>query len=127
MPQFASSAKTLLFYVETKAIKRLGEVFGHKLEKLSQEEKYQLCTAIALMLWGCCDSGIGEGSDDDLDFSDLVLEDDEADACRVVDDQLAPAITENVRAALVILQNEPPEILAQLLPAVAEYARDDDR
>ena len=127
MTQFTSSAKTLLFYVETKAIKRLGEVFGHKLEKLSQEEKYQLCTAIALMLWGCCDSGIGEGSDDDLDFSDLVLEDDEADACRVVDDQLAPAITDQVREALVLLQNEEPEILAQLLPAVAEYARDDDR
>ena len=127
MAQFTSSAKTLLFYVETKAIKRLGEVFGHKLEKLTQEEKYQLVTAIALMLWGCCDSGIGEGSDDDLDFSDLVLEDDEADACRVVNDQLVPEVTGNVMAALIILQNEEPEILAQLLPAVAEYARDDDR
>ena len=127
MAQFTSSAKTLLFYVETKAVKRLGEVFGDKLQKLTQEEKYQFCTAIALMLWGCCDSGIGEGSDDDLDFSDLVLEGDEADACRVVDDQLAPAITGNVRAALILLQNEEPEILAQLLPAVAEYARDDDR
>ena len=125
MTQFTSSAKTLLFYVETKAVKRLGEVFGNRLEKLTQEEKYQLCTAIALMLWGCCDSVPDE--DDDLDFSDLVLEDDEADACRVVDDQLAPAITGNVRAALVLLQNEEPEILAQLLPAVAEYARDDDR
>ena len=125
MAQFTSSAKTLLFYVETKAIKRLGDVFGHKLEKLTQEEKYQLVTAIALMLWGCCDSGIG--SDDDLDFSDLVLEDDEADACRVVNDQLVPEVTGNVMAALIILQNEEPEILAQLLPAVAEYARDDDR
>ena len=127
MAQFTSSAKTLLFYVETKAIKRLGDVFGHKLDRLIQEEKYQLVTAIALMLWGCCDSGIGEGSDDDLDFSDLVLEGDEADACRVVNDQLVPEVTGNVRAALVLLQNEEPEILAQLLPAIAEYARDDDR
>ena len=127
MPQFTTSAKTLTYYVETKAVKHLGEVFGHKLDKLSQEEKYQLVTAIALMLWGCCDSGIGEGSDEDLDFSDLVLEGDEADACRVVNDQLVPEVTGNVRAALVLLQNEEPEILAQLLPAVAEYARDDDR
>ena len=127
MTNFTTSAKTLTYYVETKAITRLGEVFGHKLDKLSQEEKYQLVTAIALMLWGCCDSGIGEGSDDDLDFSDLVLEGDEADACRVVNDQLVPEVTGNVMTALVILQNEPPEILAQLLPAVAEYARDDDR
>ena len=125
MAQFASSAKTLTYYVETKAITRLGEVFGNRLEKLTQEEKYQLCTAIALMLWGCCDSGPDE--DDGLDFSDLVLEEDEADACRVVNDQLVPEVTAHVMTALVILQNEPPEILAQLLPAVAEYARDDDR
>ena len=125
MTQFTSSAKTLNYYVETKAITRLGEVFGNRLEKLTQEEKYQFCTAIALMLWGCCDSVPDE--DDDLDFSDLVLEEDEADACRVVNDQLVPEVTGNVMTALVILQNEPPEILAQLLPAVAEYARDDDR
>jgi hypothetical protein len=125
MPQFTTSAKTLTYYVETKAVKRLGEVFGHKLDKLTQEEKYQLVTAIALMLWGCCDSVPDE--DDDLDFSDLVLEEDDADACRVVNDQLVPEVTAHVMTALVILQNEPPEILAQLLPAVAEYARDDDR
>ena len=125
MTQFTSSAKTLNYYGETKAITRLGEVFGNRLEKLTQEEKYQFCTAIALMLWGCCDSVPDE--DDDLDFSDLVLEEDESDACRVVNDQLVPEVTGNVMTALVILQNEPPEILAQLLPAVAEYARDDDR
>ena len=129
MAQFASSAKTLLFYVETKAVRRLGEVFGDKLQKLIQEEKYQLCTAIALMLWGCCDSGIGEGSDEDedLDFSDLMTDESEPDLVSSVDIQLVPAITGHVRAALVLLQNEEPAILAQLLPAVAEYARDDDR
>ena len=127
MPQFTSSAKTLTYYVETKAITRLGEVFGNRLEKLTQEEKYQLCTAIALLLWGCCDSGIGEGSDEDLDFSDLMTDESEPGLVRVTDDQLVPAITDQVREALVLLQNEEPEILAQLLPPVAEYARDDDR
>ena len=131
MPQFKTSAKTLTYYVETKAVKRLGEVFGDKLEKLSQEEKYQLCTAIALMLWGCCDSGIGEGQvddDEDIDFGALMDEvESEPDLIRATDDQLIPDITGNVRAALILLQHEDPEILAQLLPAVAEYARDDDR
>ena len=125
MTQFTSSAKTLTYYAPTEGPTRLGEVFGNRLEKLTQEEKYQLCTAIALMLWGCCESMPDE--DDDLDFSGLVLEEDEADACRVVNDQLVPEVTAHVMTALVILQNEPPEILAQLLPAVAEYARDDDR
>jgi len=125
MTQFTSSAKTLTYYVETKAVKRLGEVFGEKLEKLTQEEKYQLCTAIALLLWGCCDTEFDE--DDGLDFSGLMDDEAEPGLVRVTDDQLVPAITGNVREALILLQNEEPEILAQLLPAVAEYARDDDR
>ena len=125
MPQFTSSAKTLTYYVETKAITRLGEVFGNRLEKLTQEEKYQLCTAIGLLLWGCCDPEFEE--DDGLDFSGLMDDESEPGLVRVTDDQLVPAITDQVREALVLLQNEEPEILAQLLPAVAEYARDDDR
>ena len=128
MPQLTTSAKTLLFYVETKAVKRLGEVFGDKLQKLAQEEKYQLCTAIALMLWGCCDSGIGEGRVSDADFGEFMVDPNPTpDLISASDDQLGPEMTGNVRAALVLLQNEEPEILAQLLPAVAEYARDDDR
>jgi len=125
MTQFTSSAKTLTYYVETKATTRLGEVFGNRLEKLTQEEKYQLCTAIALLLWGCCDTEFDE--DDGLDFSALMDDEAEPGLVRVTDDQLVPAITGNVREALILLQNEEPEILAQLLPAVAEYARDDDR
>ena len=129
MPQFTSSAKTITYYVETKAVTRLGEVFGNRLEKLNQEEKYQLCTAIALMLWGCCDSGVGKYVEDDesLDFSDLMCDELEPDLVSSADIQLVPAITGNVRMALVLLQNELPKILAQLLPAIAEYARDDDR
>ncbi len=135
MKSFTSSAKPLTFYVETKAVIKLGETFGHKLDRLSQEEKYQLCTCIALMLWGCCDSGIGEGrcnpndegDDDGIDFGDLMAEDNEPDLITSQNDQLVPEITANVMTALVILQHESPEILAQLLPAIAEYARDDDR
>ena len=129
MPRERSTAKTITYYVETKAVTRLGEVFGNRLEKLKQEEKYQLCTAIALMLWGCCDSVIGEYVEDDesLDFSDLMGDELEPDLVSSADIQLVPAITGNVRMALVLLQNESPKILAQLLPAVAEYARDDDR
>ena len=120
MTQFTSSAKTLTYYVETKAINTLGEAFGHKLDRLTQEEKYQLCTAIALMLWGCCDSGIGEGHDDNDIESGI-------DLITTQDVYLVPEVTAHVMTALVILQHEAPEILAQLLPAVAEYARDDDR
>lgn len=133
MAQFTTSAKTLTYYVETKAIHKLGEAFGHKLDRLSQEEKYQLCTTIALMLWGCCESGIGEGpvTEDSQSFDNVDLfdfgDESEPDLITAQNDQLVPEVTAHVMTALVILQNEPPEILAQLLPAIAEYARDDDR
>lgn len=128
---FSTSAKTICSYVETPAVRKLEASFGDKLSGLSQEEKYQLCTAIALMLWGCCDSGTEEDKDpegySDLDIFGMDLSDGEPDLITTQNDQLVPEVTAHVMTALVILQNEPPEILAQLLPAVAEYARDDDR
>jgi hypothetical protein len=133
MAHFTTSAKTLTYYVETRAIQTLTQTFGDKLTGLTQEEKYQLCTATALMLWGCCDSGIGEGDDPDdegteIDFADLMDQvESEPDLISASENQLVPEVTPNVRTAMVILQYEDPEILAQLLPAIAEYARDDDR
>ena len=134
MAQFTTSAKTLTYYVDNNTVQRLGQAFGNRLEGLTQEEKYQLCTAIALMLWGCCDSGDGEDASTNLSTNvsaaiDALMDepDSEPDLITTQNDQLVPEVTAHVMTALVILQNEPPEILAQLLPAVAEYARDDDR
>ena len=128
MAQFTSSAKTLTYYVDNDTIHRLCKSFGNRLEGLTQEEKYQLCTAIALMLWGCCDSGADEDGDaENPDFSELMCTESEPDLIDSQHHLLVPSVTPHVMTALVILQNEPPEILAQLLPAVAKYARDDDR
>ena len=55
MTQFTSSAKTITYYLDTASTRKLEQMYGSRLERLSQEEKYQLCTAIALMLWGCCE------------------------------------------------------------------------
>jgi hypothetical protein len=123
MAQFTTSAKTLTYYAQSKGIEKLGEAFGSRLERLSQEEKYQLCTCIGLMLWGCCDSGIGEGEDV---FAELHTE-SEPDLIGSQDAYLVPEVSNNALYALILLQNEEPEVLAQLLPAIAEYARDDDR
>ena len=110
------------------SLQRFYEIFGADLNTLTQEEKYQLCTAIALMLWGCCISGFNDDDEDeDLDFSDLMANESEPDLINAVDEQLVPAITGNVRAALILLQNEEPETLAELLTVAAECARDDDR
>ena len=112
MAQFTSSAKTLTYYADTNGIQRLGQAFGNRLEKLTQEEKYQLCTVIGAHLWTACGPG-NEDDDDDLLQTGI--------------DVFSGGVFSKVKDSLVILQHEDPEILAQLLPAIAEYARDDDR
>ena len=125
MAQLTSSAKTITYYIDTASTRKLEQMYGSRLELLSQEEKYQLCTAIALTLWGCCDSNEEDRENDE--FVDLLEAESETDLIATQHNQLVPGVSANVMVCLVTLQNEPPEILAQLLPAIAEYARDDDR
>ena len=108
MPQFTSSAKTLTSYIQTEAVDTLVESFGSRLQGLSKHEKYQVCADIARALEWYLSSDNPSGDKTGY-FSD----------CRFS--------MSNQGQAIDILQNEPVEILAQLLPAIAEYARDDDR
>ena len=123
MTQFTSSAKTITYYIETASTRKLEQMYGSRLERLSQEEKYQLCTAIAIMLWGCVEPT--KEVDPDDEFSDLFEAESEPDLINSVEELVTPNVTGNVKACLILLQHEPPEVLAQLLPAIAEYARDD--
>jgi hypothetical protein len=120
MKNFTSSARPLTFYADSAAIRQLMEAFGDRLAGLIQEEKFQLSAAISVHLWQSCESsgdyflenfGLGE-------FDDVVESQDAL---------LGPDLSVNATWALVILRNESPEILAQLLPAIAQYAADDDR
>jgi len=109
MPQFTSSAKTLTHYADTIAVRELCERFGGRLEGLSQHEKYRLCAGISLEL---------------IDLSNPEVEDRGE---KVGDRSYATFGPDAVSQSRKIIDNEEPEILAQLLPAIAEYARDDDR
>ena len=113
--QFSSSTKILLSFAETEITKKLVTVYGNRLEKLTQCEKYQLVTAIGLLMWSLA-YDIENGDDresDNLMSSLAVLENVE--------------VTGNVQACLVILKNEDPHNLASILSAISEYAREDDR
>ena len=118
----STSAKTLTYYIETPGICKLARACGDKLQRLTQEELYQLCTAIALMLWGCVEPTAEVDPDDE--FADLFEAESEPDLINSVEELVTPDVTGNVKACLILLQNEDPETLAALLPAVAEYARD---
>ena len=118
---FSSATKTLTYYVETPGIRKLEQMCGTRLDRLTQEELYQLCTAIALMLWGCVEP---TEVDPDDEFADLFEADSSSDLVNSVEELVTPDVTGNVKACLILLQHEDPEALAALLPAVAEYARD---
>jgi hypothetical protein len=125
---FSTSAKCVSYYLDTKATQRLMTQFGSHLQGLTQEEKYQLVTAIGLHLWGSVEPVEldADAPFNDLEFADL-FEESEPDLITTQNDQLVPEVTANVMSALVILQNESPESLSFLLPAICEYARDDNR
>ena len=110
MAQFASSAKTLTYYADTMAVRQLCERFGGRLERLSQHEKYRLCVGISLELMELSNP---EDEDDDGEDADYISH--------------ATFGPDAVNQSRKIIDNEEPAILAQLLPAIAEYARDDDR
>jgi hypothetical protein len=125
---FSTSAKCVSYYLDTKATQRLMTQFGSHLQGLTQEEKYQLVTAIGLMLWGSCEPEQSEAEAQFNDLSDLFEGmESEPDLIRGMAEYLTPDVTANVMSALVLLQNESPESLSFLLPAIAEYARDDNR
>ena len=108
MPQFTSSAKSLTSYVQTPAVNTLVESFGNRLQGLSKYEKYQVCADLSRALeWHA--NPDNERSDKTGYFSDCTF------------------YKNNNSKVIEILQKESAEVLAQLLPAIAEYARDDDR
>ena len=122
---FSTSAKCVSYYLDTKATQRLMSTFGSHLQGLTQEEKYQLVTAIGLMLWGCCEPEQSEAEAQFNDLSDLFEGmESEPDLITAQHEQLVPEVSANVMSALVLLQHETPDSLSFLLPAIAEYARD---
>lgn len=112
------------YYVETSGTQKLENLFGSRLERLTQEEKYQLLTAIGLHLWGQCEPVEGE-SEEDPSFAELLDSESEPDLIQDQQNYLVPEVTASVMSAMVALQNDTPIELSHLLPAIAEYARDD--
>lgn len=108
MPQFTSSAKILTYYAPTIAVRQLCERFGGRLEGLSRHEKYRLCAGISREL---------------IDLSSPENENGK-DADYISYATFGP---DAVGQSRKMIDNEKPEILALILPAIAEYARADDR
>ena len=111
---FSSATKTLTYYIDTPGVRRLEEACGSRLTELTQREKYQLAGVIAEYLATMVD---------DPENGEL----DEDETWTILDHtaQHYHGPTNNVQALLVILVDEECEALAALLPAIAEYARDD--
>ena len=110
---FSSATKGITYYVETPGIRRLEQMCGSRLTELTQREKYQLAGVIAEWLAVMTDDPENETIDEDEGWTLLNTE-----------WGTSIVTTNNVKVVLEILNDEDPEALAALLPAIAEYARD---
>lgn len=105
----ATSTEILTFYVDTPGVRKLVESCGRRLGELSQFQKYQLVSLIS--------SYLALMTDEDENEEDWSLI-NHGQEC-------FPEISNTVFTVLDILQNDNCRTLAKLLPAIAEYARDD--
>jgi len=108
---FTSSAKTVTSHIDTPGIRKLEQACGGRLTELTQREKYQLSEVISGFL------------------ASMVADDENpGDEAWTILDHLKDGyhdVANNVTAVVFILQHEDCGALAHLLPAIAEYARDD--
>lgn len=117
MKPFTSSTKPLFSFAETDGLKKLVACAGDRLTGLTRAEKYQLSTALSLMLWTIAE---------DLESALLeVPEDWQPISVEAVASSLK--FSGNVKLCLLCLTDESPETLAAILSAINEYAREDNR
>jgi hypothetical protein len=109
-----STTKPVTYHIDTPGIRKLEQAVGAKLTGLTQREKYQLIEAIG----GYLSNMVADDENTELGEGDVWTLIDYAKQC-------CPDIENNVFAILFILKDDECETLAHLLPAVAEYARDD--
>ena len=111
MTQFTSSAKPIQYYIsaQSNAIDALAAAVGDRLERLTQCERYQLLAVVSLFVWNLAETEDGEN----ITVS-LV-------SCYEVD--CPYTVTGNVKICLKLLNGESPDTLSDVLPSIAEYAK----
>ena len=111
MTQFTSSAKPIQYFCETTLINKLARAVGDRLERLTQSERYQLLTCLSSWCHAYCELVEDEEPETLLEhyYSSVTLE-----------------YSGNVLACLALLEHEDVDNIAAMLPAIAEYARNED-
>ena len=102
------AAKPLRHFAEQSAgVKRVAVAAGYNLERLSQCERYQLATCLSTYLWYL-----------------TALEDEKTEETLMgtYDSLIDLVATGNVVLCLSILNDEPADTIAAILPAIAHYA-----
>ena len=111
MSHFTSSAKPIQYFCETTLINKFASAVGDRLERLTQSERYQLLTCLSSWCHSYCELVEDEESETLLGhyYSSVTLE-----------------YSGNVLACLCLLEHEDVDNIAAILPAIAEYARNEE-
>jgi hypothetical protein len=109
--------KPLTYYLDTPGTQRLIKEYGNYLQSLDQANKYELLSALTIVLWALSDPDFESPTAEDVDNSCLgsVLE-------AIAEDFLVFSLDPEVCTVLSILDPLDPQQLADIVPAVALYA-----
>ena len=110
MTQFTSSAKPIQHFCETQLINKLADAVGDRLERLEQIERQQLLMCLSTWVYSV---HVHRLLDKDEDV-ETPLENYRS--------SIAYQGTKTVIACLIMLEDEQPDNIAAILPAIAEYA-----
>lgn len=125
---YTTTTQPLTYFVNTPEVQQICENFGCRLEVLSNIEKFHVAMALAGVLahW----ASLADDDDEDGDeFADLFepLEDEEATIAGWAAYNLAVEMGGDAIDVLKALEPLQPEQIAALLPAIAQYAAEDNR
>lgn len=122
-----TSTPVLTYFADSPEIQQICKDFGCRLEVLSNIEKFHVAMALAGVLahWAT----LADDADDDDEFADLFdpLDDEEATIAGWAAYNLAVEMGGDAIDVLKALEPLQPEQLAALLPAIAQYAAEDNR
>ncbi|MGI0495098.1 hypothetical protein ACN4EG_25215 [Alkalinema pantanalense CENA528] len=123
-----TTTQPLTYFADSPEIRKVCEIYGDRLGVLSGIEKHQLVMVLAGTLAHWRWLAEQDTDDEDDEFAELFEQDDSGNTiCGWAAENICDSILGDVMDVAFLLESCQPEKIAAILPAIAQYAAEDDR